>query len=200
MRALVVAAAAACALAPPGRAQVGTTGAVLAVDAVAPRPMSIQLESSSIRNGGSIPAVHSDHGGKVSPTLSWTGVPKGTRSIALMMEDPDAREPKPFVHWILYNLPAATASVREGLSSSPRLPELGGALQGRTSRGNIGYFGPRPPTGDPAHRYHFQIFALDTALALQPGASRDEVLGAMKGHVLAAGRLVGTFKAPADAK
>jgi Raf kinase inhibitor-like YbhB/YbcL family protein len=77
---------------------------------------------------------------------------------------------------------------------------VAGALQGRNSRGSIGYFGPRPPKADPPHHYHVQLFALDAALDLDPNASRAKVLDAMKGHVLASGELVGTFKAPTDAK
>jgi Raf kinase inhibitor-like YbhB/YbcL family protein len=104
------------------------------------------------------------------------------------------------VHWLLYNLPPSLQSLREALPSTPRLKDLGGALQGRTSRGNIGYFGPRPPRADPPHHYHFQLFALDAMLALDPALNREQLLKAMTGHVLAAGELIGTFKAPPDAK
>jgi Raf kinase inhibitor-like YbhB/YbcL family protein len=116
------------------------------------------------------------------------------------MEDPDAREPKPFVHWLVYNLPPSVEALPEGLSSTPRLKEFEGALQGRTSRGNIGYFGPRPPKPDPPHHYYVQVFALDAMLPLDPGASREALLRAMDGHVVAAGQIVGTFKAPPEAR
>lgn len=158
---------------------------------------AIALTSTSIQPGGAIPPVHSDYDQKVSPQLSWSNLPQGTASVVLMMEDPDAPEPKPYVHWLMYNLPPGASRVPEAQSSLPRLPELGGALQGRSSRGTVGYFGPRPPKPDPAHHYHFQVFALDTMLTLPAGADRSSLLDAMRGHVLAAGELVGTFKAPA---
>ena len=133
---------------------------------------------------------------KISPDLSWTGVPPSAKSLAVFVEDPDAKEPKPFVHWVLYNLPSSITALPESVPGAPRLPEFGGALQGRTSRGTTGYVGPRPPKGDPPHHYHFQVFALDAPLTLDPGADATAVAGAMKGHVLASGELVGTFKAP----
>jgi Raf kinase inhibitor-like YbhB/YbcL family protein len=111
-----------------------------------------------------------------------------------MMEDPDAKEPKPYVHWLLYNVPASTTRLPESMPSALRLDDPKGALQGRNSRGQIGYMGPRPPEGDPPHHYHFQVFALDAPLTLQPGADREALLAAMSGHVVARGETVGTFQ------
>lgn len=186
------------ALAAAGLAQ---TPATLARDAVSGSSVSaITVTSPSIAPGRAIPLVHADYGEKISPALQWRGVPAGAKTLVLLMEDPDAREPKPFVHWILFNVPATVTDLREALPPTPRLPELGGALQGRNSRGAIGYFGPRPPKGDPPHHYHFQLFALDATLALDPAATRAQVLEAIKGHVVAEGALIGTFAAPAPAK
>jgi Raf kinase inhibitor-like YbhB/YbcL family protein len=120
----------------------------------------------------------------------------GTKSFLLMVEDPDATSPLPFVHWIAIGSPDATG-LAEGVAPvhwplHPRVVE-----QGSNSRSTAGYFGPRPPPGDAPHRYHFQIFALDVALRLPTGANRHAVLKAAKGHVLAQGSVVGTFrKAP----
>jgi Raf kinase inhibitor-like YbhB/YbcL family protein len=114
----------------------------------------------------------------------------------LIVEDPDAQEPKPFVHWILYNLSPSQSSLPESVPGTPRLPEFDGALQGRNSKGMIGYFGPRPPKADSAHHYHFQVFAVDTILPLDPAASPSQVLAALKGHVVGAGEVVATFQAP----
>jgi Raf kinase inhibitor-like YbhB/YbcL family protein len=173
---------------------------VLAIQQIeAPDAKSIQMSSPDLKPNAPIPGTHSDYGEKVSPALRWTGVPASAKSLVLLMEDPDAPAAKPFVHWVVYNLPTTVKELPEGLPSPPRLKELGGALQGRTSKGNIGYFGPRPAKADPPHHYHFQLFALDATLPLDPGASREQVLEAMKGHVVAAGQLVGTFKAPAKA-
>jgi Raf kinase inhibitor-like YbhB/YbcL family protein len=175
--------------------------ATLAKDVVsASTAATIVVTSPSVASGQAIPLAHADYGEKTSPALQWKGVPATARSLVLLMEDPDAREPKPFVHWILFNLPATVTDLREALPPTPRLPQLDGALQGRNSRGSIGYFGPRPPKGDPPHHYHFQLFALDAALSLDPGATRAQILEAMKGHVVASGSLVGTFAAPPTAK
>ena len=110
------------------------------------------------------------------------------------MEDPDAKPITPFVHWVAWNIPGSTTALPEGLQEQARLTEPPGLLQGVTSRGSVGYFGPRPPVGDPPHHYHFQLFALDTELSIPPGSDRDTLLKAMEGHVLSKGELVGTYQ------
>ncbi|ODN71771.1 YbhB/YbcL family Raf kinase inhibitor-like protein [Methylobrevis pamukkalensis] len=136
-------------------------------------------------------------GDNASPAIDWKTGPEGTRCFVVLMEDPDAAQPKPFVHWVVYDIPGNVTGLREGLPTEPILQDPKGVKQGTNSAGRTGYFGPKPPVGDPAHSYHFQVFALDvSSLDLDPGAPRDEVLSAMKGHVLASGRLVGTFERP----
>jgi Raf kinase inhibitor-like YbhB/YbcL family protein len=152
---------------------------------------SLAVRSRTIH--GEIPDTHSEYADGVSPQLSWNKV-EGAKSYALILEDPDAKHIRPFVHWVAYNIPGNVTSLPEGLQGQPRLSNPEGVLQGRTSRGSVGYFGPRPPVGDPPHHYHFQVFALDRELDVPPGAERDEVLKAMEGHVLAAGEIVGTFQ------
>jgi len=142
---------------------------------------------------GSIAKVQSEYGEGVSPEIWWDRV-DGARSYALILEDPDAKSITPFVHWVAYNIPADFTSLPEGLQETAQLAEPRGVLQGKTSHGSVGYFGPRPPVGDPPHHYHFQVFALDNELELPPGAECDDVLNAMSGHVLAAGELVGTYQ------
>jgi len=142
---------------------------------------------------GTISKIQSEYGDGVSPELWWDRI-DGAKSYALVLEDPDARSPTPFVHWVAYNIPAEQTSLPEGLEEQEQLTEPKGLLQGKTSKGSIGYFGPRPPVGDPPHHYHFQVFALDRALDVPPGAELDEVVDAMRGHVLAAGELVGTYE------
>lgn len=159
---------------------------------------TMKISSSAFQADGAIPERYADYGEKMSPPLRIDGVPSQAAALVLMVEDPDAKNPKPFVHWLLYNIPPETKDLREAMPSSPRLPDLGGALQGQSSRGAIGYFGPRPPKGDPPHHYHFQVFALDAQLSLQPGAQREELLKAMQGHVIAKSETVGTFAAPAS--
>lgn len=154
---------------------------------------ALQVGAASLPAEQPMPARHSEYADGVSPALSWSTVP-GAKSYALVMEDPDARPVTPFVHWVAWNIPAAVTQLPEGLQEQPRLTDPEGLMQGRTSRGSIGYYGPRPPVGDPPHAYHFQVFALDTVLALPFGASRDELLAAMRGHVLAKGVLVSRYQ------
>ena len=161
---------------------------------------TIVVTSSSAVPGGPLPLAYSDYGEKISPALHWMGVPETAKSLALIMEDPDAEEPNPFVHWMLYNLPATVTSLPEALPGVPRLPELAGALQGRNSKGTIGYFGPHPPRTGPRHRYHFQIFAVTEMLSLLPSASREALLAALNGRAVATGDLTVTFQAPVNAR
>lgn len=156
----------------------------------------ILITSGAFRDGQEIPHRNSDYGEKVSPALSWTGVPANAQSLVILCEDPDAQVPKPFVHWVMYNVPPKLTSLREAIPGSARLPALDGALQGKNSRGSVGYMGPRPPGPDAPHHYHFMIFALDTKLDdLLPAADHASVVRAMQGHVLAQGLLVGTYDA-----
>jgi len=152
----------------------------------------LQVNSPTIRQGEPIPLLHSEYADGVSPELAWTRV-EGAKSYALLMEDPDASPITPFVHWVVWNIPAGLTALPEGLQEQMRLTEPDGLMQGKTSRGSPGYFGPRPPAGDPPHRYHFQVLALDRMLDLKPGATRDDLLKAAAGHVLAKGELMGTF-------
>jgi len=150
------------------------------------------VSSTAFRDGGTLEQKYSEYADGVSPPLAWKPV-DGARSYAIIMEDPDSSPVKPFVHWLAWNIPAEVTALPEGLQEQPRLTEPEGVLQGRTTRGSIGYYGPRPPAGEAAHRYHFQVFALDTQLDLQFGADRDQLLQAMKGHVLAKGVIVGKY-------
>lgn len=157
---------------------------------------SFQVSSPSFQMGGEIPLHHTAFGGGFSPALEWSNLPKETKSLAVLMEDPTA-SPQLVNHWIAYNIPAGLGILREGLPTHYRLrePELS---QGQNTVGRIGYYGPRP-MDDAVHQYHFQVFALDRELDLPPGAQRQAVIDAMKGHVLGYGVLVGTFTNPAKA-
>jgi Raf kinase inhibitor-like YbhB/YbcL family protein len=159
-------------------------------------PNQLSVDSPAFTSAHAIPLPYSSYGEKFSPALTWTSAPQATKSFAMIMEDPDAKQPKPFVHWLLYNVPATTTRLHESIPGDPRLVEPAGALQGRNSRGQVGYMGPKPPHGDPAHHYHFEMFALDTMLSAEPGLDREALLKAINGHVLASGEVVGTFAAP----
>jgi len=152
----------------------------------------LRVTSDSFVADGAIPLKHSEYADGLSPQLTWSAI-KGAKSYAIIMEDPDAKPITPFVHWVAWNIPSNVTSLPMGLQEQEKLtlpPEM---LQGRTSRGSVAYFGPRPPVGDPDHHYHFQIFALDRVLDIPPGSDRDTLLAAAKGHVLAKGELVGTY-------
>lgn len=151
--------------------------------------------SQAFAEGQAIPQRHSEYGEGVSPPLRWDAV-DGAQSYALVMEDPDADMPKPYVHWVAWNIPAQMTALPEGLITHPRLTDPEDMRQGRNSYGSTGYFGPKPPPGSGVHHYHFQVFALDTRLDVAPGADRDTLLEAMRGHVIGKARLIGTYAAP----
>jgi Raf kinase inhibitor-like YbhB/YbcL family protein len=153
---------------------------------------TIRVTSSAFEPGAMIPEQYTDYGKGISPPLNWSAPPQGTRAVVLMMEDPDATSPLPFVHWTLV-VPPGVTQLPAGVPTVERIPQASGASQGSNSRSTIGYFGPRPPAGEPPHAYHFQVFALDTRLELPSGYNRHALLKAMQGHVLAQGELVGTF-------
>jgi Raf kinase inhibitor-like YbhB/YbcL family protein len=151
--------------------------------------MSLQISSSAFSEGQMIPKKFSCDGADVSPQLSWNEAPKAARSFVLILEDPDAPAGN-WVHWVLYNLPAETRELREGV---PKQEELdNGALQGRNDFRKVGYGGPCPPPGKP-HRYYFKLYALDTKLNLNAGASKADAERAMKGHIVAQAQLMGRY-------
>lgn len=151
--------------------------------------------SAPFNADGPIDPRHAADGDNASPALSWGDAPEGTRSFVVIVEDPDASEPKPFVHWLAYDIPASVTALREGMPTEASLPDPKGMKQGANSMGSTGYTGPKPPVADGAHHYHFQVFALDVpGLDLSPAADRAAVLDAMEGHVLAGGNIVGTFE------
>jgi Raf kinase inhibitor-like YbhB/YbcL family protein len=158
------------------------------------KTMALEITSSAFDPNGAIPAKHTCDGEDLSPALSWTGVPEGAKSLVLIMDDPDA-PPGTWVHWVLYDLPADTSGLPEGLPKSEKL-ESGaahGLCWGVSSFSRVGYYGPCPPPGSP-HRYQFKLYALDAVLGLAPRAIKAEVLAAMEGHVLAQGELVGIYE------
>jgi Raf kinase inhibitor-like YbhB/YbcL family protein len=153
-------------------------------------PMSIELTSTAFSKGASIPKQHTGDGTDQSPALHWSEPPTGTTSIALICDDPDAPRGT-WVHWVLFNLPAQARDLEVGVPTTETLAS--GAKQGKNDFGKIGYGGPAPPKGN-AHRYFFKLYALDVHLALPPGATKAQLEGAMKGHILAEGQLMGTYK------
>ena len=152
--------------------------------------MAFILTSTAFKDGATIPGKHTCDGVDVSPPLAWSGTPAGTRSVALIADDPDAPGGT-WVHWVLYNLPAEVSELPENIAKVESL-DLGGARQGRNDFRRPGYGGPCPPPGL-AHRYFFKLYALDTRLELKAGAQKKDVEAAMEGHVLGSAQLMGTY-------
>jgi hypothetical protein len=155
--------------------------------------MTLQLTSPAFAEGGRIPREHTCEGADTSPRLDWQGVPDGTRSLALIVDDPDAPDPAAprmtYVHWVLYNLPPDST----GLPAALRTDQLpAGAASGLNDWGQPGYGGPCPPIG--RHRYFHKLYALDTVLSGLDRPTKAQLTAAMAGHVLAEAQLVGTYQ------
>ena len=152
--------------------------------------MSLELTSDVFVNGQSIPAKYACTGRNISPALAWTEPPSATQSFALIMDDPDAPMGT-WVHWVLFNIPADVRNLQEDLPVTGKNVDPNAIFVGKNSSNNIGYDGPCPPSG--THRYFFKLYALDTTISLLPGATKEQVLREMEGHILAQGELMGTF-------
>ena len=150
--------------------------------------VKLQIQSSAFEHNGMIPKKYTCDGEDVSPELSWTGVPESTKSLALISDDPDAPMGT-WVHWVLYDLPPSVKELQENFPKDKTLSN--GAKQGITDFKRIGYGGPCPPSG--VHRYFFKLYALDTKLNLEAGATKEQLLKAMEGHVIGQGELVGKY-------
>ncbi len=158
--------------------------------------MTITVSSTAFRQGEPIPKKYTGDGEDISPPLSWTGLPDGTKQLAIICDDPDAPTKEPWVHWVIYNLPGTLTGLPEAVAGQARLDAPAGALQGKNSWSDsrtIGYRGPAPPPGK-VHHYHFRVYALDKELALNPELSRAALEKAIRPHVLAQGELIGTYR------
>ncbi len=151
---------------------------------------SLQLTSNAFKNGGKIPVVYTCDGKDISPELKISNIPSNTKSLVLIMDDPDAPMGT-WVHWVIYNIPSNTTILKENIEKKPILEN--GIVQGKNSWGKIGYGGPCPPKITGSHRYFFKLFAIDTKLKLKPGATKKEVLKAINGHVIAKTTLMGIY-------
>jgi Raf kinase inhibitor-like YbhB/YbcL family protein len=155
--------------------------------------MTLKLSSAAFEDGGPMAAKYTCEGRDLAPPLKWSGVPDGARSLALIMDDPDAPDPKAprmtYVHWVLYNLPPDSGGLPEGVTSKT-LPA--GTLEGLNDWKRTGYGGPCPPIG--RHRYFHNLYALDVVLKDLKQPTKAQLLKAMEGHVLARAEIVGTYK------
>jgi Raf kinase inhibitor-like YbhB/YbcL family protein len=156
--------------------------------------MAIIIESPAFKDGQPIPQKYTGEGADVSPALRWSGIPAEAAELALICDDPDAPRADPWVHWVIYGLPASATGLPEGVPTQKTL-ESPPARQGPNDfAGRIGYGGPMPPKGHGRHRYHFRLYALESALGLAPGLDKTALLDAIGPHVLGQGELMGTYE------
>jgi Raf kinase inhibitor-like YbhB/YbcL family protein len=156
--------------------------------------MTWTLRSPAFENGQPIPLRHTGDGEDLSPALAWLEPPAGTRELALVVDDPDAPSREPWVHWVLYKVPAATRDLPQGVLPVRTPPTPATALQGKNSWGGIGWRGPEPPRGHGVHHYCFRLLALDAVLPLDAGLEAKALLDSLSGHILAQAELMGTYK------
>ena len=159
-------------------------------------PTAFIVESPTMTTGRFMPRDYSPDGRNVSPPLRWSGLPEGTRQLAVISQDYGAGRPPPWVHWIIYNIPGSAGGLPEGIPFDPDDPmpsEIAGAVQGNNGWGLAAYRGPAPPVGS-VHHYHFAVFALDEELDLLPGRNRGELLEAIEGHVIGQGDMVTLYE------
>jgi len=162
---------------------------LVARELLAAGAMTLKIESPAFAEGSAIPRQYTCDGNGGSPPLTFSGVPAGTKGLALICDDPDAPSGV-FVHWVLFDLPPATAKLPESVPAGASPPT--GGVQGKNDFGKTGYGGPCPPSG--THRYEFKLYALDKELKLPPGSSKADVVAAMQGHGLAEAKLTGKYK------
>jgi Raf kinase inhibitor-like YbhB/YbcL family protein len=156
----------------------------------------IVVDSPALKTGVMMPREYTPDGPNVSPPITWSNVPAGTREFAVVCEDFDAGNPPPFVHWVIYKIPGTATGLPENIpidTSVPMPAAVAGAIQGLNGFKRAMYRGPAPPAGKP-HSYHFVVYALDAVLDLKPNLTRAELLEAIKGHILGQGEIVPIYE------
>ncbi len=154
--------------------------------------MTFTLTSAAFDNGAPIPKKYTGDGEDVSPPLSWSDVPEEAKQLVIICDDPDAPTKEPWVHWVIYNIPAELGGLPEGIPADEEPKDVPGALQGNNTWPTIGYRGPAPPSG--THRYFFKAYAVPAGLFSKPGLDKKAVLAAIDGKVIAQAELLGTYK------
>jgi Raf kinase inhibitor-like YbhB/YbcL family protein len=166
------------------------------LDASLQAQQKLVVDSPTLKAGVMMPRDYTPDGRNVSPPLTWSTAPAGTREFAVVCEDFDAGNPPPFVHWVIYKIPGTAKGLPENVPIDPSVPmpaEIAGAVQGLNGFKRAMYRGPAPPAGKP-HGYHFVVYALDAVLDLRPNLTRPELLDAIKGHVIAQGEIVPVYE------
>ena len=172
---------------------------ILASTAWAQTPATLTVTSPTLKANETVPIDHTADGKNLSPALSWSGAPANTRQFALVCDDPDVvfgNPPQTFVHWVVYKIPGTAKGLPAGLPMEAVLtapPEIAGAIQGLSGFRRAGYRGPAPPAGKP-HHYTWTVYALDAELPLEPGLNRNQLMDAIKGHIIGQGALVAIYE------
>lgn len=159
--------------------------------------MAFQIQSSAFDDGQPVPKRHTGDGLDISPPIEWSSLPEGTAELALICDDPDAPTAEPWVHWVIYKIPASLPGLPEKVEPVLSPKTVAGAVQGVNSWSSgrtVGYRGPAPPPGHGTHHYHFTLYALDAPLKARPSLTKAGLLAAMAGHILAEAELVGTYE------
>lgn len=143
----------------------------------------MMIQSPAFAGKERTPTRFTGDGEDLSPKLTWSGVPEGAKELALICDDPDAPTPEPWVHWVIYKIPAVASGLAEHIPTAKTLSQPAGALQGKNSWGSIGYRGPAPPPGHGVHHYHFKLYALDATLDVSAGLDKNAVLAAAGANV-----------------
>ncbi len=157
-------------------------------------PAMFTVTSPAFEQDARIAVRYTGDGDDISPELQWSSAPQGTVEFALIMDDPDAPTTEPWVHWVIYKIPAAAVSLLESVAKVDSPASPAGALQGENSFGNVGYGGPAPPQGHGVHHYHFKLYALGSELSVVAGLTKTQILQAMEGHVLGQAEIIGTYE------
>lgn len=172
------------------------SGETITIFKVEPRDQSgVVVMSPSQETDGRLADRHSAYHDNLSPPITWTNI-EGAETYALIVEDPDAPQEKPFIHWMVWNIPAEAGGLPEGVPPAEYIDPPHPIIQGRNDAGHVGWYGPRPPAGTGVHRYYFQVFALDQHAEVAPETPLAELLNILKGHTIAQGEMMATYEAP----
>lgn len=158
---------------------------------------TIEVTSTAFNNHENVPLRYTAYGENVSPQIAWANLPGGTEQLAMVMDDPIAPTPEPFVHWVVYNIPATASELPESMSSEVEITEpasLAGTINGVNGLSRVGHFGPRPPADGKLHAYHYRVYALDAALDLQPGLSKAALLETIRDYIIGTGMIMGHYE------